>query len=64
MPTWLRAESTLTHESGHPLSPARLAFGVQDGMDARTAIHLPIGVINACDALPQPRILAGRRSQA
>src|SRR5713226_8154848 len=39
MPTWLRAESTLTHESGHPLLPARLACGVQDGMDARTAIH-------------------------
>src|SRR5712692_2685366 len=57
MPAWLRTQSTLTHESSHPLAPARLALGVQDGMDAWTAIHLPIGLIDARDALPQPRVL-------
>lgn len=54
---WLGAQSEFPHEPGHPLLSAPLAFGSQHGVDAWTAIDLPIGVVDAFDALPQPRVL-------
>src|SRR6266516_140903 len=57
MPAWLRTQSTLAHEPGHTLAPAVLPFGLQHCVNAWTAVDLPIGLIDAHNALPQPSIL-------
>src|SRR5207244_3470039 len=45
------------HEPSDPLAPAALPLGPQGGMNTRTAIDLPVGLIDAHNALPQPRVL-------
>ena len=57
MPTHLGAQSTATHEASDSLAPAALPFGMQRRMDARAAIHLPVGVVDLHNPFPQHGIL-------
>jgi len=50
-------QATLMHELCGPLLPARVTFGLQHCMNVWAAIDLPIGVIDAHNALPQHGIL-------
>ena len=59
MLAWFRTQPLLMHESCHPLAPAWIPFGSQSGMNAQTAIHLTVGMIEPHDLLPQYCIMPG-----
>jgi hypothetical protein len=50
---WLGTQSEFPHELRHPLLPAGLSFASQCCMNAWTAVHPTIGMIEAHNALPQ-----------